>query len=146
MKRKAILVVSFNLIKKFISYLPLDSYSNNIVKNEDLIIMNTESSKNDNPEISISKSPENNNTSKTNEIFINSYSNDLKKTKGHAKILSFSHLRKDEPIKNEIIFKSTEIKEFIKTINSKDKNEQKVIPKKEKMDSNCFILEKCNIF
>ena len=77
------------------------------------------------------------------EIKVNSYSNEMKRTVKHAKLLSCSHLKRDDQ-HNSIVFKSTELKEIIEIINKKTKNE--IAPPKVQEKGGCCGLKICNIF
>lgn len=77
------------------------------------------------------------------EIKVNSYSNEMKRTVKHAKLLSCSHLKRDDQ-HNSIIFKSTELKEIIEIINKKPKNE--ITPPKAQEKGGCCGLKICTIF
>lgn len=80
---------------------------------------------------------------------INSYSDEIKRNKGLAKILSCSHFKGEEN-KNDMIFKSTDLKDIIEIIHNRKpknnkENEIKVQIDKSK-GSTCCGLEECRIF
>jgi len=79
------------------------------------------------------------------DIKVNSYSNEQKKARGHAKIMSCSHLKREE-INNSIVFKSSELQEIIEIINKKPKNEIVPTMKPQENRGECCGLTICRIF
>ena len=77
------------------------------------------------------------------EVKVNSYSNEVKRTVKQAKLLSCSHLKRDDQ-QNSIVFKSIELKEIIEIINKKPKNE--IVPPKAHEKGACCGFKICKIF
>ena len=92
------------------------------------------------------KSKKSNFAENLSEIQINCYTNDSKKMRGHAKIMSCSHIRNEDP-KNEMLFKSNELKEILEIINNqKTIKEQDSEAKQKKTESFCCGVTSCKIF